>query len=444
MGRARGRPAGAVPLLRRRRRRRPQRRASGSAARYDVDGPRPALHRQRRPRGEGAARAARQGHRRRPDAGARASACRWRTPSTWRGSSREPGIPSAGGVRADAPATSAARGAASALRRGEVNCLFAADLFNEGLDLPRGRHGAAAAADAERDGLPAAARARAAPGAGQGRADGAGLHRPAPPGVPLRRALPRADRVEPRGRWSARSSRASRSCRRARSWCSTGSRRRIVLDNVRAQLRLTRKELVADVRSHGDLPLGGYLRESGRELVDVYKARGRGRRCAARPACRPGRRAGRGRAAAADVGARCTSTTPSARRCTRGSPTPGGPAYDELTDREQRLARMLFFLLWPDRGGFASYDAGLGRAAPASGGVRGDPRAGRARRSTGPGTCRGRSARGCSTCRCASHAHYRREEILAALGWASIDADGARQHLRRRVGARRRRRTRCW
>jgi hypothetical protein len=38
---------------------------------------------------------------------------------------------------------------------------------------------------------------------------------------------------------------------------------------------------------------------------------------------------------------------------------PDGPAYDELTECDQRLARMLFFTLWPDRAGFPSYQAGL-------------------------------------------------------------------------------------
>ncbi len=47
---------------------------------------------------------------------------------------------------------------------------------------------------------------------------------------------------------------------------------RTVLDNVRAQLRLTRKDLVADVRSHGDLPLGEYLRDADRELAEVYRS----------------------------------------------------------------------------------------------------------------------------------------------------------------------------
>ena len=48
----------------------------------------------------------------------------------------------------------------------------------------------------------------------------------------------------------------------------------IVLDNVRRQLQLSRKDLVADLRSYGDLDLGTYLEEAGRDLSDIYKSRG--------------------------------------------------------------------------------------------------------------------------------------------------------------------------
>lgn len=37
----------------------------------------------------------------------------------------------------------------------------------------------------------------------------------------------------------------------------------------------------------------------------------------------------------------------------------GAPRYEELSAREQTLARMLFFALWPSGGGFASYDERL-------------------------------------------------------------------------------------
>jgi hypothetical protein len=39
---------------------------------------------------------------------------------------------------------------------------------------------------------------------------------------------------------------------------------------------------------------------------------------------------------------------------------PSGPTYHDLSAREQRLARMLFFTLWPNVGGFTSCDDGLG------------------------------------------------------------------------------------
>jgi hypothetical protein len=42
--------------------------------------------------------------------------------------------------------------------------------------------------------------------------------------------------------------------------------------------------------------------------------------------------------------------------------SPSAAAYDVLPISEQRLARMLFFSLYPDGGGFDSYDAGLAAA----------------------------------------------------------------------------------
>ena len=93
------------------------------------------------------------------------------------------------------------------------------------------------------------------------------------------------------------------------------------------------------------------------------------------------------------------------------------PPYAELNERDQRFARMLFFTLWPDLGGFSSYEAGLRH-------LRGHP-----------GVCaelRQVLALGLdraahvsipldSAVTLATHAHYRREELLAALDWASFE-----------------------
>jgi superfamily II DNA or RNA helicase len=105
---------------------------------------------------------------------------------------REAGIPSL----AVFGMTSARERAAAidGLRRGNVNALLAADLFNEGLDIPEVdtvlflRPTQSATIFLQQLGR------GPAPGTRQSGADGARLHRPAPPRVPLRRPLPRPHR----------------------------------------------------------------------------------------------------------------------------------------------------------------------------------------------------------------------------------------------------------
>ena len=158
------------------------------------------LHRQRRPGRKVLHETARQGHRRPARCGRSGSASASRTPSTWPTCSTGPGS------RASRRQRQAHRRpiATEALRRPAGTAgqrLFAVDLFNEGLDLPRGRHRAVPATHGERDGLPPAARPWPATGTRQGRADRAGLHRYSTTRVPLRRqlrALTGADPARPR------------------------------------------------------------------------------------------------------------------------------------------------------------------------------------------------------------------------------------------------------
>jgi hypothetical protein len=151
-----------------------------------------------------------------------------------------------------------------------------------------------------------------------------------------------------------------------------------VLANVRNQLRFTRTQLIADVRSHGDLPLVAYLHAADRELVDVYRNNSSWtalRREAGRPAPAPGPGPGSGvrgpdeesllRRTAAFAHVDDPERAQVYRRLVAGD----GPRYDVLTAREQRLARMLLSPNW----------------SPSA--------------STGPGTFRRRSARDCSTSR---------------------------------------------
>ena len=304
-----------------------------------------------------------------------------------------------------------------ALRERELNCLFTVDLFNEGLDLPevdtvlllRPTQSATVFLQQLGRGL------RRAPGkAVLTVLDFIGQHR-------------REFRFDVRYRALTGTSRRQleRDVEAGFPFLPSGSQlvldpvaQRIVLAGVRAQLRLRRRDLVADVRSHGDLPLAGYLAESGRELVDVY---GRGsswtalRREAGLPTPAPGPDED---ALIRRVAGFAHVDDPERAAVYARLAHAGGPRYDELAPREQVLARMLFFVLWPDRGGHTTYDDGLARlrAHPAVCAEIGElvgmgaDAARHVPRPLGPGPVP-----------LLSHAHYRREEVLAALGWASME-----------------------
>ncbi|WP_449374612.1 DUF3427 domain-containing protein [Arthrobacter psychrolactophilus] len=96
------------------------------------------------------------------------------------------------------------------------------------------------------------------------------------------------------------------------------------------------------------------------------------------------------------------------------------PAYAELGSREQVFARMLFFTLWDDAGGFASYDEGFKhlRQYPyvcseiqqiVAMGAAASKRASKA------------LGMHYASVPLFSHATYRREEILAALEYGSLE-----------------------
>lgn len=188
----------------------------------------------------------------------------------------------------------------------------------------------------------------------------------------------------------------------------------IVLNNVRQQLRLTRKGLAVELRSYGDLPLAQFLAESGRELADVYRGQGSWtalRRAAGltTPHAGPAEDALLRRVVA-------LAHVDDPERAGVYTRLLEGVSHGELSDREQRLARMLFFTLWPNRGGFDSYQAGFEflRRHPAV------CLEMRELLALSLDTAR-RDPRPVGEVPLFSHARYRREEILAALEWATWD-----------------------
>ncbi|MGH8827866.1 MAG: DUF3427 domain-containing protein, partial [Jiangellaceae bacterium] len=96
-----------------------------------------------------------------------------------------------------------------------------------------------------------------------------------------------------------------------------------------------------------------------------------------------------------------------------------GPLYADLTEREQRLARMLIFTLWP-RGGFGSYESALAtlrRNQAVCAEIRDLVTLGLDRARHVPASL----GMGLQHVPLASHVRYRREEILAALDYARLD-----------------------
>ena len=134
----------------------------------------------------------------------------------------------------------------------------------------------------------------------------------------------------------------------------------LVLENIRNQVASRWPQIVAELRTSGDQDLPTFLEESGVELSDVLRRGQRswtGLRRAAGLATRPG-------SALEEQLLKRVRAFAHVDDVTRHETylrllSDDGPRYAELTAVERRLSRMLFFSLWPDGGGHESYDVGL-------------------------------------------------------------------------------------
>lgn len=193
----------------------------------------------------------------------------------------------------------------------------------------------------------------------------------------------------------------------------------LVLENIRAQVSTRWPQMVAELRSYGDQTLGSFLRESGLELSDVVR-QGRSwtqlRRAAGLPT--------------APAGELETTLLKRTRAFTHVDDPDRAAAYVALLAGqtlqpaqpsvvEKRLADMLFFSLFPDGGGFDSVEIGL-EAARREHAARDEVLGvvdlafddARHRTVALDGSIADIPLR--------VHARYQREEVLAALGYASL------------------------
>lgn len=137
----------------------------------------------------------------------------------------------------------------------------------------------------------------------------------------------------------------------------------LVLDNIRSQIANRWQQIVSELRAHGerDLDLSAFLEDSGIELSDILREGKRSWTELRRDAGLP---TGEG----SDLEEKLLKRVRAfahvddayrARAYTRLLEA-GDVDYASLTAAEQRTARMLYYSLWSDGGGFESYGEGLG------------------------------------------------------------------------------------
>ena len=209
----------------------------------------------------------------------------------------------------------------------------------------------------------------------------------------------------------------------------------VVLTSLRAQLNLNRPSLVMDIKSYAELLLAEYLDKSGHDIKTIYRTTkdswtGFLRKAhlingfSPAEALVAGTLDGLSLAAETKLLSRMAALihVDDTERAAAYSMliSQDAPPYEELAPRQQGFARMLFYTFWADAGGFSSYDEGFEylRSYPyvcheiqqivALG-------AGVSKRS---GKSLGMELAGVPLL---SHATYRREEILAGLNYGALE-----------------------
>ncbi|MDP3968006.1 MAG: DUF3427 domain-containing protein [Nocardioides sp.] len=195
----------------------------------------------------------------------------------------------------------------------------------------------------------------------------------------------------------------------------------LVLDNVKSQVARRWPQLVTEARAYGDLSLSEFLDEAGLELSELLRRGTRSwtqlRRDAGLPTPAPGPR---DTSLLKRIRALAHVDDPERAATYAELLAPDQRSYEDLSPAEQRLAQMLFFSLWPDGGGHQSYADGL-RALREEPAVRAELTA-----VVGHAFDASRHVTVAPTGPTANvplrlHARYQREEVLAALGYASLE-----------------------
>ncbi|WP_083812738.1 DEAD/DEAH box helicase [Arthrobacter sp. FB24] len=327
------------------------------------------------------------------------------------------------------------------LRRREINCIFAVDLYNEGLDLP------------QVDTILLLRPTQSATiflqqlGRGLRRAEGKAVLTVMDFIGQQRREF-RFD-LRYRALTGYRRKELEKAVEDEFPYLPSGSQivldrvaQKVVLDNIKAQLRFNRAQLVRDIASYAETELEAYLEQSRNDVKSIYRSTrdswtGYLRQAGLIEGFSPLEAVLSGRIkelSDADekkllgrMAALIHVDDPERAEAYSMLVSPGAPRYAELGMREQTFARMLFYTLWDDGGGFQSYDAGLdylrGYQFVCSE-IRQIVKLGVA---ASKHAAKGLGA-GLQHVPLLSHATYRREEVLAALQYGSLELGKNVQH----------------
>ncbi|WP_435838965.1 DUF3427 domain-containing protein [Streptodolium elevatio] len=195
----------------------------------------------------------------------------------------------------------------------------------------------------------------------------------------------------------------------------------IVIENLQSQLGLTVSKLALEVKSYGELSFAKFLRESQREISELYVSK--------RSWTDLLRRAGLVEPSLVDGEAKLLERiraflhVDDRRRVDAYTYllSDDVPPYAQLTEEQQLYAQMLFYNIWPNGGAtFAAYEEGLETLRPCRtfrAELRDVLQFGLAQAAHVPIAMSG----SLQDLPLAMHAYYTREELLTALKWSSME-----------------------
>ncbi|MDN0197071.1 DEAD/DEAH box helicase [Streptomyces sp. S.PNR 29] len=138
-----------------------------------------------------------------------------------------------------------------------------------------------------------------------------------------------------------------------------GKAKDLVLDNIRTQLSANVKTLVSEVKAYETPQLADYLRESRREIKELYKSDNSWTTVLRRAALVKTPAPSGESALLKRVHAFLHVDDPDRAHAYLSLLADDAPSYEELDPTDQAYARMLFFNLWDNAGGFTSFQQGL-------------------------------------------------------------------------------------